>query len=180
MLTSLPTTPVTRSNRGVSKRVKKRLRRAKKLAEKVSRHSRRARHRRLWTIDHRCVTCHSSKRMCPCGETIRELQLCPAVVNTPEARNAQRRRYPNPNPHMVPLTLVSRSTFRTTVDIRGLFNDPLVAKLRAAGFIHRKGHWSAKALRRWKKRYERRAAYFATEEGQAQTICAIAESKLLR
>ncbi len=66
------------------------------------------------------------------------------------------------------------------MDIKDLFNNQLVYKLRAAGFIHRKGHWSAKALRRWKKRYERRAAYFATEAGQVQSICAIAESKLLR
>lgn len=136
--------------------------------------------RRLWTIDHRCVACHSQKRMCRCGSTIRELQIVPAIVDTSEAKNAQRRRYPNPNPFMIPHDVVSRYRFKTVVDIRGLFNDPLVAKLRAAGFVHRKGHWSSKMLRRWKKRYERRAAYFATEEGQAQTICAIAESKLLK
>jgi hypothetical protein len=80
---------------------------------------------------------------------------------------------------MIPLGLVSHYGFITQVDIKELFTNPLVAKLRAAGFVRRKGHWSSKVYKRWKKRFERRAAYFATEQGQAQTLCIIAEAKLL-
>lgn len=134
--------------------------------------------RKLWTIDHRCAACHSPRKWCPCGSTTKELWLRTAFANTPEAKNVERRRYPNPNPRMVPPNVVSHVGFKTTVNINALFSDPLVAKLRAAGFILRKGHWSAKVYKRWKRRFERRAAYFATEEGKAQSIAAIAEAML--
>lgn len=79
---------------------------------------------------------------------------------------------------MIPMDVLSRYNFKTVVDTNGLFSDPLVARLRAAGFIKRKGHWSAQAYKRWKKHFERRARFFATEEGKAQAVCAIAEALL--
>src|SRR6478735_5974730 len=178
METSLITTMATPSKKRKTKAERRLAKRARRNAHRRKCRRERARRRDLWTIDHRCVACHSPRRWCPCGSTTKELLIRAARADTLEDKNVRRRRYPNPNAYMVPLTLVSHMSFSTKISINALFTDPLVAKLRAAGFITRKGHWSAKVYKRWKKRFERRAAYFATEEGQAQSACVIAEAML--
>lgn len=169
MLTSRATTTATP---WISVRAKKNERRNHQRKQRAKARKYKGKIRHLFALFYKCPTCWSDRVPCPCGSTCYEVFIARCVAKTLPQKSLAKSRQTKPNPYG--LGTLFRQVDARLVDRRDRFTDPWFARLRAAGFLRRKGKWSAKDKRKWLKRLARRDAYFATEKGKQQTEEALA------